>query len=143
LKRERDFGRASAMRLKSSSQWPNSVLRCQELAARRRVEVQVATVTVVPGAACRGLDLADMRALGADRRAMRRLRVQAVIETRETEAMEERLAANPMLRTPSSPRGCGSCSCVARERERQVVARYAGPSSSTWMRFAPPRPASR
>src|SRR5882672_716999 len=74
LERERDFGarqRDAPEELVAVAEFGG--FAAQELAARRRVEVQVGYRHRGARRACRGLDLADMRALGADRRAMRRL----------------------------------------------------------------------
>src|SRR5712664_2962060 len=100
----------------------------QELAARRRVEVQVGDRYRGARRACGGFDLADVRTLGADRRAMRRLpRAGGDRDSRDRGDGRERLAAKShaadafqVLEAADLARG------VARERERQVVARYAG-----------------
>src|SRR5439155_26270827 len=78
--------------------------------------------------ACCAFDFPDMRALGADRRAMRRLpRAGGDRDSRDRGDRSERLAAKShaadafeVLQAADLARG------VARERERQVVARYAG-----------------
>src|SRR3979490_1217871 len=73
LERERDFGtrqRDAPEELVAVAELGG--FAAQELPARRRVEAQGGDRPRGARRACRGFDLADMRALGADRRAMRR-----------------------------------------------------------------------
>src|ERR1700694_2581421 len=68
----------------------------QELAPRGRVEVQVGDRHRGARGACRGLHLADMRALGADRRAVRRIAgAGGDGYSRHRGNRSERLAAKP------------------------------------------------
>src|SRR5882672_11195604 len=129
LERERDFGarqRNAPEELVAVAEFGG--FAAQELAARRRVEVQVGYRHCGARRACRGLDLADMRALGADRRAMRRLpRAGDDRDSRDRGDGSERLAAKSHAADAFQvPEAADLARGVARERERQVVARYAG-----------------
>src|SRR5207237_1872645 len=129
LERKRDFGarqRDAPEELVAVAELGG--FAAQELAARRRVEIQVGDRHRGARRACRGFDLADVRTLGADRRAVRRLpRAGGDRDSRDRGDGSERLAAKShaadafeVLETADLARG------VARERERQVVARDAG-----------------
>ena len=105
------------------------LLGAQELAPRRRIEVEVRHRDRGALRARRGLHLADAARLRRrSRRACAASRVRLVIDRRDTEAIEASASPrNPIVATPSRSSQAGDLAGgVARERERQLLARDAG-----------------
>src|SRR5881392_2141992 len=129
------------MRRKSSSQCPNSVASLRRNLRRAGVlKYRSATVTVVPGARAAGSTSPMCGPSARIAAPCGASRVQAVIETRETEAIEASASPrNPMLRTPARSSRLLILLVAWRASASGSSSRaMPAPSSSTWMRRTPP-----